>query len=330
MGSLHPLHPSHPPHPPSTPPHAGEAGGWVGADLRGRDLSGRDLRDRELSGADLRGARLVGADLRGAVLHGANLSEAELLGARLDGAHLDHAVAKRAGLGRATLSGASLFGADLEQATLSEARLAGADLRTAVLRDARLVGADLSDARLERADLRGVHVENADVTRARLDEVDLRSATVRGLHGYESASFLRADLRDVDFSGAYLFRRFALDQNYLAELRARSRLHAALYWVWWLTSDCGRSLARWSAWTLGIAVGYGLAFEAVGIRGEAPSTWLTPYYFSVVTLTTLGYGDVLPATPTGQALVMAEVCTGYLMLGGLLSIFANKMARRAD
>ena len=49
-----------------------------------------------------------------------------------------------------------------------------------------------------------------------------------------------------------------------------------------------------------------------------------------VTLTTLGYGDVLPKTPTAQVLAMLEVVTGYVMLGGLLSIFSSKMARRAD
>jgi voltage-gated potassium channel Kch len=53
-------------------------------------------------------------------------------------------------------------------------------------------------------------------------------------------------------------------------------------------------------------------------------------YYSVVTLTTLGYGDVVPASPTAQVLAMCEVVLGYVMLGGLLSIFSNKMSRRAD
>jgi voltage-gated potassium channel Kch len=53
-------------------------------------------------------------------------------------------------------------------------------------------------------------------------------------------------------------------------------------------------------------------------------------YYSIVTLTTLGYGDVVPASPAAQVLAMIEVILGYVMLGGLLSIFASKMARRAD
>lgn len=57
---------------------------------------------------------------------------------------------------------------------------------------------------------------------------------------------------------------------------------------------------------------------------------LTPYYFSWVTLTTLGYGDVLPASTAAQVVVMLEVFAGYMSLGGLLSIFSNKMARRGS
>ena len=53
------------------------------------------------------------------------------------------------------------------------------------------------------------------------------------------------------------------------------------------------------------------------------------FYYSVVTLTTLGYGDVLPASQTAQVLVIAQVIIGYVMLGGLLSIFATRMGRRA-
>ena len=59
-------------------------------------------------------------------------------------------------------------------------------------------------------------------------------------------------------------------------------------------------------------------------------TVLSPLYFSFVTLTTLGYGDVVPVSQAGQVMAIAEVIGGYFTLGGLLSILANKMARRAE
>ena len=59
-------------------------------------------------------------------------------------------------------------------------------------------------------------------------------------------------------------------------------------------------------------------------------TPLSAIYYSVVTVTTLGYGDVLPASGPAQVVAMAQVIIGYVMLGGLLSIISNKMVRRAE
>ena len=53
-------------------------------------------------------------------------------------------------------------------------------------------------------------------------------------------------------------------------------------------------------------------------------------YYSFVTLTTVGYGDIVPATPVARIITICEVFIGYIMLGGLLSIFTNKMAKRGD
>ena len=52
-------------------------------------------------------------------------------------------------------------------------------------------------------------------------------------------------------------------------------------------------------------------------------------YYSVVTFTTLGFGDITPKTLEASRWLMAEVILGYVMLGGLISIFANKIARRS-
>ncbi len=52
-------------------------------------------------------------------------------------------------------------------------------------------------------------------------------------------------------------------------------------------------------------------------------------YYSIVTFTTLGYGDIIPLTNRARAVVGTEISLGYVMLGGLISIFANKLARRS-
>jgi hypothetical protein len=58
-------------------------------------------------------------------------------------------------------------------------------------------------------------------------------------------------------------------------------------------------------------------------------TLFTPYYFSIVTFTTLGFGDVTPLNLAGEIWLALEVILGYIMLGGLISILANKLARRS-
>ena len=56
--------------------------------------------------------------------------------------------------------------------------------------------------------------------------------------------------------------------------------------------------------------------------------FLTMFYYSVVTFTTLGFGDIIPKTSTAALCVTVEVIIGYVMLGGLITIFASKLSRR--
>ncbi len=63
---------------------------------------------------------------------------------------------------------------------------------------------------------------------------------------------------------------------------------------------------------------------------DSANTWFTRYYFSIVTYTTtLGFGDVRPATLAGEIIVGSEVILGYTTLGLLLSVLAQSTARRS-
>jgi uncharacterized protein YjbI with pentapeptide repeats len=310
------------------------------AQLAGADLSGRDLSGCDLTGADLSGARCTGTDFGGAQLNGANLSGANLHQAVFDGAQLLDSSLVRADLtsasmrgvvlGRARLDGAECFGADLTEASLSGASVVNGDFRTATLVGARLRETDLTGAAFSRADLTGVDFFGASVDGADFSDADLRGAHVRALRGFRCATWVGVDIRDVDFTGAYMARRAIMDENYLHEFRTMSRRNEVIYRIWSLTSDCGRSLGRWGLLIAAQIVLFAVAFSMVDLNYGDHASSIAPLYFSVVTMTTLGFGDVLPGSTTATVLVMIEVLTGYVMLGGLLSIFATRMGRRAE
>ena len=58
------------------------------------------------------------------------------------------------------------------------------------------------------------------------------------------------------------------------------------------------------------------AFSGAISPADGPRAWL---YFSFVTLTTVGYGDVLPVHPTARSLAVLEAVTGPLYLAILIS-----------
>jgi uncharacterized protein YjbI with pentapeptide repeats len=301
----------------------------VNADLSGLDLSGIDLSYAELTHCTLRGVRLVRANLTGATLRDADLAGAELLAADLSGADLSNANLTRAGLLQARAPEAIFFGARCVGASFNGADLARADFRAAELTDTTLTEADLDEAVLATALLAGADLTGATLSGATLRDADLRGGRLRNVVGYRTADWIDTDITDVDFTGAWNVRRHILDTNFIHEFRTQSRTHELLYRLWWVTSDCGRSLLRWSLWTALVAVAYAVAYAVMDVDWGGSQTAISPLYFSVVTFTTLGFGDVLPRSAPAQLLVMSEVILGYLSLGGMMSILSDKMARRA-
>jgi len=302
----------------------------AGVDLSGMDLSGVDFSGANLTGANLSETKMFNTKLKQATLLKANLTAAELSGSDLTEAVLEEVNASRVGLGMACLKGANLFQANLEGCTLSMANLEGADLRNVCLRNARIREANLTDTDFTNADLREADMALSNVAGATFNNADMREVRLRKVDNFNSAMWIGVDFRDINFAGAYRLRRFALDQNFIKEFRESSRLSSALYYLWWISSDCGRSLFRWCLCIVLLAFFFAWIYSFVRIDYGLHPTILSPLYYSVVTLTTLGYGDVSPASLTGQVVAMIEVITGYIMLGGLLSIFNNKIARRAD
>ena len=302
----------------------------VDADLSGRDLSGADLRGADLSHADLRGTNLLGANLQGATLFRVRAESAEFAGANLTGANMVEGDFTAAGFGSADLTDARATGVTMNRSTLVGCRAGGADFVGAQLAETRwndsyVDGADFRRADLESADLTAVSLAGATFDDAKVNRLRLSRVV-----GYRQASWIGLDGDVLDLRGACFVHDFIQDQNFLAEYRSQGIGYEWTYRIWWLTSDCGRSVLRWTMCSAFIALIFASIYTQVGIDYGPYETSISPIYFSVVTLTTLGFGDALPKTATAQMTVMAEVILGYVMLGGLLSLVSNKLSRRAS
>ncbi len=159
--------------------------------------------------------------------------------------------------------------------------------------------------------------------------------------------FEEANLEAADWADN---RRAQRDFIYAEYVRQFKHHHPRIAKLWSITCDYGRTLKRWAAWSATFMILFGALFLASHLLHKADDNWFTRnvlpqvelqhelqkgqptefsyFYFSAVTFTTLGFGDVTPINLAGQIAVTIEVILGYVMLGGLISIFAVKLARR--
>jgi uncharacterized protein YjbI with pentapeptide repeats len=308
-----------------------------------------------LSHKDISDITKVEKDLRGAPLSGVELSDSPGTYSHLSGADLSIANLSEAGLRGADLSGARLYSANLRGADLSSADLSNSDLSFAILKRADLSRADLSQSSLRGADLSGADFFEANLSGTNLMNVsyttdEVFNRLIKGwipqvlthipflnrLQNWEPigiTNFLAVDTTKVAGYKNPILKRHMEDCQFIEGFKHKSLFHRWIFYpLWKVTSDCGRSLLLWLIWSLGI-----IALFAVVYSNHL--NWFYPsnvigfdlFYFSVVTFTTLGFGDIHAnlGSHSAQAWVMSEVVIGYVMLGGLVSILANKLARRA-
>ena len=221
---------------------------------------------------------------------------------------------------------ANLDGADLRGANFENAKLAYVSFKGTMLRDA-----SFKKALLYRTDFEAARIPNAKFQGATFWMTNFEGADVTGIE-YNRKSVYRG-IRVATCYGSPKFRRFAQDQDFLNELKS-TWSGKIIYVIWLVLADCGRSFWPWALWSVALAVLFGVVYfdvlplGSLEVTSEIPWSRWTAIYYSVVTFTTLGFGDVVPKTLSAATWVMAEVIIGYVMLGGLISILATKLARR--
>jgi hypothetical protein len=235
------------------------------------------------------------------------------------------------------------------------------DFRGARLTRIGLQGADLSRADFRKATLRDVDFSDSILTKGNFFDADMRGAVFDrasvGFIQYSEDGWLSRGtvmLHEARLAGAIdvdpLLDRYARDQSYIYVLKHKNRNHrgrSLAIRLWWLTSNYGQSLILWSGWSVLVILLLAFAFtqtpratgvwgsliQAVGLELSYPSgidsRWPMPLYLSASNFMTVGPGNIRPDNAISQFMILIELLIGYLMFGVLISILANKVARRS-
>jgi len=280
------------------------------------EIGTKDLRNLDLVEANLQGAHLMGAHLQGAHLAFSNLQEANLLGANL----------QRANLWRANLQRAYLIGANLQRASLEGANLHGTDLHEAKFDDSSLWRAELDEIVI--GEMFGDKEKDIET---KLMEFEEASEIYHNLKNY----FRNEGI--YERSGNYYYREKVVERKIYKQKNKGKYLGSLL-----LDLLCGygekpgRIIISSLSWIflnsimyfiLGIEKGVvevGLSLQA-GFCENAIN-FLDCLYFSFVTFTTLGYGDLHPVAIT-KAFAAVEAFTGAFMLALFVLTMGRKMMR---
>jgi hypothetical protein len=107
-------------------------------------------------------------------------------------------------------------------------------------------------------------------------------------------------------------------------------VNAVGYFMMDLTSQYGTSFVRWGITTFLFILFFGWIFMVVDIattggqmiKGGALYNY---FYFSVVSFTTVGFGDITPINGPEKLLVAFEILSGYVMLGMLINLIQRKL-----
>ena len=59
------------------------------------------------------------------------------------------------------------------------------------------------------------------------------------------------------------------------------------------------------------------------------NTFYSPYFYSFATFASMGAGQAGPNNFAAEIWITFEVIIGFIMLGGLISIFSEKLSRRS-
>lgn len=271
-----------------------------------------------------------------AIMDGYSLREADLNGINL--VRLGHKEGYRlinCDMYKANLSGAHLFSIDLSNSSLMKANLQNANLHFADLSNCNLLGTKLEGAKLDNV-VWGDQI---------LQEKQARQVqSLEAKHDYyQQAEEIYRNLRKTyEGSGlfeqaGYFFEHEMRMRRYQMPIRSVKRMLSTAVDLF---CGYGERPLRVIMFSLLTVICFSMAFFLLGlVSADGPIVidfqksftdnikyFLECLYFSVVTFTTLGYGDITPM-PISRPVAAIEAFLGSFTLALFVVVFVKKMTR---
>jgi uncharacterized protein YjbI with pentapeptide repeats len=313
-------------------------------DLRGAELwrgvfIGADFENAHFEGAILDYANLYGANCNNAYFQGCDLENVYLYGADCEISHFEGSYCDHADFMHAYLVGSHFNRAYLEKACFESANCESAHFNNAYNLEASFNGAICSYAHFESAiccrsslNIKELISENGEIMKIPCE--------LSGVTFNNNSSFIGVDTSNVDWSKNPRLKRFIEQQQYVHAAKegidatfGKRKITKPIGWgIKKLISlvDYLSDPLNWVMYAVAtillFAVIHSFCFDAIKFANDV--NWFTPIYFSVVTFSTLGFGDIAPLTWYSQLFAVIEVIAGYVFLGGLVTFLANWLGRR--
>jgi uncharacterized protein YjbI with pentapeptide repeats len=336
------------------------------SECRAVRLDRAKLTNVSLSGALLDDASLIETVLKDCQLRGSHVASADLTDTRLLSCNLDEAILSctifyRTRFFACSLRNARLDGVRIEDAEFSDIETSGIDLSSAVLIRPSLELLNLSTATLfdtriidpvwplksVQATLLGAPVLASSLFSHPIQDVKGLSPKIRRKIG--DAQLIREywEQSSGSRSRRLILRLWGITCNYGQSMARWTAFTACVLFAFALAlttvpfyipqyeeiSRANKPIASHEG-TQQTSENTGVELLTTESNREVSQhiemskpTFFRAFCFSTAMFTTLGFSEMAPANNLGRALVVVLVLAGYVMLGALISILANKLAR---
>ncbi|NKC20029.1 hypothetical protein CWC29_014530 [Pseudoalteromonas sp. S4498] len=330
------------------------------------DCSDDELyRSSHFEKLNFNGACLEGANFKGALFHNCDLSMVRFGDADLSQTWFVEVRNKVFVKIQANFSGAWFIGCDFSDSMIQEAKFDSAKIIRCKFQDSNIYYTHFLNSSIESSNFKGctfwhVAYERCNMAHSVFNESEFKNCSIDHSN-ISNVDFSRSKLNDIVINFSTLCERLkqgtkplklsigcnisnancseALkhkinENSYIDEF---SENRPKSYFFWLLSSNCGRSGYILGFWASIIVVFFALIYWSLPngamnypdhISDGVQQSFWTHLYYSVITFTTLGYGDISPSSILAMALAGGEVIIGFIFLGLLINLFSNKLAPR--